>query len=349
MMNKIHHDKNDVKSKAFRSSLIVAVAATATASSSSSPERRNPLVAFVSKVLQAIKCFFTSIFNLITGKTTMSTTSKKVSEFLNLYSIPTKLTQSGNIIGGKKYGEAKLKEIDEYMLKNKLRYSQRDPGRYPPILEPIKDDNKSSSSSSSSSSSTVVGLPSIKNVLDKVVPVGGVSSSSSSSSSSNTNFDIKASTAKTSNVGSVASLPIVDTPVVEKIVAKKKRSVLDLSADDLKGKRVLVRCDLNVPLKDSIITDDTRIRSSMPTIRYLVSNGAKVILSSHLGRPKGNGYEKKFSLEPIAERITELLGSTVPLVPDCIGLSVSAAVSTMKDGDVILLENVRFYAEEEKK
>jgi hypothetical protein len=159
----------------------------------------------------------------------MSTTSKKVSEFLNLDSIPTKLTQSWNIIGGKKYGEAKLKEIDEYMLKNKLRYSQRDPGRYPPILEPIKDDNKSSSSSS-----TVVGLPSIKNVLDKVVPVGGVSSSSSSS---NTNFDIEASTTKTSNVGSVVSVPIVDTPVVEKIVAKKKRSVLDLSADDLKGKR----------------------------------------------------------------------------------------------------------------
>jgi len=157
----------------------------------------------------------------------MSTTSKKVSKFLNLDSIPTKLTQSWNIIGGKKYGEAKLKEIDEYMLKNKLRYSQRDPGRYPPILEPIKDDNKSSSSSSS----TVVGLPSIKNVLDKVVPVGGVSSSS------NTNFDIKTSTAKTSNVGSVVSVPIVDTPVVEKIVAKKKRSVLDLSADDLKGKR----------------------------------------------------------------------------------------------------------------
>jgi phosphoglycerate kinase len=74
-----------------------------------------------------------------------------------------------------------------------------------------------------------------------------------------------------------------------------------------------VRCDLNVPLKDNIITDDTRIRSSMPTIRYLVNNGAKVILSSHLGRPEGNGYEKKLSLEPIAERITELLGSTVPL------------------------------------
>ena len=158
----------------------------------------------------------------------MSTTSKKVSEFLNLDSIPTKLTQSWNIIGGKKYGEAKLKEIDEYKLKTKLRYSQKDPVSSLSILEPIKDDNKSSSSSSS----TVVGLPSIKNVLDKVVPVG-----SSSSSSSNTNFDIEASTTKTSNVGSVASVPIVDTPVVEKIVAKKKRSVLDLSADDLKGKR----------------------------------------------------------------------------------------------------------------
>ena len=160
----------------------------------------------------------------------MSTTSKKVSKFLNLDSIPTKLTQSWNIIGGKKYGEAKLKEIDEYKLKTKLRYSQKDPESSLSILEPIKDDNKSSSSSSSSSS-TVVGLPSIKNVLDKVVPVGG------GSSSSNTNFDIEASTAKTSNVGSVASVPIVDTPVVEKIVVKNKRSVLDFSADDLKGKR----------------------------------------------------------------------------------------------------------------
>jgi hypothetical protein len=158
----------------------------------------------------------------------MSTTSKKVSEFLNLDSIPTKLTQSWNIIGGKKYGEAKLKEIDEYKLKTKLRYSQKDPESSLSVLEPIKDDNKRSSSSS-----TDVNLPSIKNVLDKVVPVGGVSSSSSS----NTNFDIEASTTETSNVGSVASVPIVDTPVVEKIVAKKKRSVLDLSADDLKGKR----------------------------------------------------------------------------------------------------------------
>jgi hypothetical protein len=170
--------------------------------------------------------------NYFLGKTTISTTSKKVSKFLNLDSNPTKSTQSWNIIGGKKYGEAKLKEIDEYMLKNKLRYSQKDPGRYPPILEPIKDDNKSSSSSSTG----VVGLPSIKNVLDKVVPVVGVSSSITTTTTT-TNFDIEASATKTSNVGSVASVPIVDTPVAEKIIVKKKRSVLDLSGDDLKGKR----------------------------------------------------------------------------------------------------------------
>lgn len=127
-----------------------------------------------------------------------------------------------------------------------------------------------------------------------------------------------------------------------------KKSVSDLTEADLKGKRVLVRCDLNVPLdKASTITDDTRIRGSIPTIQYLVKNGAKVLLSSHLGRPKG-GYEAKFSLAPVAVRLTELLGKSVPLVPDCIGVSVGAALSKMNDGDVALLENVRFYPEEEK-
>ena len=81
---------------------------------------------------------------------------------------------------------------------------------------------------------------------------------------------------------------------------------------------MLVRCDLNVPLKDGIITDDTRIRGSIPTIEYLVSKGAKVLLTSHLGRPKG-GYEKKFSLAPIAPRLAQLLKKEVKLVPDCIG------------------------------
>ena len=127
-----------------------------------------------------------------------------------------------------------------------------------------------------------------------------------------------------------------------------KKSVGDLTEADLKGKRVLVRCDLNVPLEKGTnkVTDDTRIRGSIPTIKYLMSKGAKVLLSSHLGRPKG-GYEAKFSLAPITPRLSELLGVKVPLVPDCIGVSVGKAVTEMKDGDVVLLENVRFYPEEE--
>jgi len=126
-----------------------------------------------------------------------------------------------------------------------------------------------------------------------------------------------------------------------------KKSVGDLGEADLKGKRVLVRCDLNVPLADGKITDDTRIRGSIPTIEYLSSKGAKVMLSSHLGRPK-NGPEDKFSLGPVAPRLTELLGKNVNLVSDCIGPAVAEATSSMADGDVCLLENVRFYKEEEK-
>lgn len=109
-----------------------------------------------------------------------------------------------------------------------------------------------------------------------------------------------------------------------------------------------MRADFNVPLDKQLkITDDTRIRGAIPTIQYLVSKGAKVLLSSHLGRPKG-GYEAKFSLAPIVPRLSELLGKPVTLVPDCIGVSVGAAVSKMAEGDVALLENVRFYPEEEK-
>lgn len=126
-----------------------------------------------------------------------------------------------------------------------------------------------------------------------------------------------------------------------------KKSVGDLTDAELRGKRVLVRVDVNVPLKDGAITDDTRIRGAIPTIQYLKSKGAKVLLSSHLGRPKG-GYEEKFSLAPVAPRLSELLGEEVKLVPDCIGVSVGAAVSDMAEGDVVLLENVRFYPEEEK-
>jgi phosphoglycerate kinase len=126
-----------------------------------------------------------------------------------------------------------------------------------------------------------------------------------------------------------------------------KKNVADLTEADLKGKKVLVRCDLNVPLDGKTITDDTRIRSSIPTIEYLKSKGAIVTVCSHLGRPK-NGPEDKFSLAPCAVRMSELLGQTVTLVPDCIGEEVSKIVSSASEGDVIMLENTRFYKEEEK-
>ena len=108
-----------------------------------------------------------------------------------------------------------------------------------------------------------------------------------------------------------------------------------------------MRCDLNVPLDGKTITDDTRIRASIPTIEYLKKNGAKVLLSSHLGRPK-DGPEDKFSLGPVAPRLSELLGTEVKLAPDCIGEGVKSCVDAMADGDVLLLENTRFYKEEEK-
>merc|ERR1712078_281691 len=119
------------------------------------------------------------------------------------------------------------------------------------------------------------------------------------------------------------------------------------SVGDLTGKKVLVRCDLNVPLDGKTITDDTRIRASVPTVKYLMEKGAKVLLSSHLGRPK-SGPEDKFSLGPVAPRLSELLGKEVVMAPDCIGDAVGEKVGAMADGDVLLLENTRFYKEEEK-
>lgn len=126
-----------------------------------------------------------------------------------------------------------------------------------------------------------------------------------------------------------------------------KKSVEDLTDADLRGKKVLVRCDLNVPLDGKKITDDTRIRCSLPTIEYLKGKGAIVSVCSHLGRPK-DGPEDKFSLGPCADRMGELLGSKVPLVGDCIGDDVKKTVDAAKEGDVIMLENTRFYKEETK-
>jgi len=121
-----------------------------------------------------------------------------------------------------------------------------------------------------------------------------------------------------------------------------KRTVEDLTEADLKGKKVLVRCDLNVPLDGKKITDDTRIRSSIPTIELLKSKGAIVTVCSHLGRPK-DGPEDKFSLAPCADRMGELLKTKVLLAPDCIGDEVAKIVAAAKEGDVIMLENTRFY------
>ena len=124
-----------------------------------------------------------------------------------------------------------------------------------------------------------------------------------------------------------------------------KKTVEDM---DVAGKRVLVRVDFNVPQDDTgAITDDRRIRAALPTIEYLVSHKARVILASHLGRPKG-GPTPKYSLAPVAERLSQLLGTTVPLAPDSVGPQVQALVDGLQDGQVLLLENVRFYPEEEK-
>lgn len=124
-----------------------------------------------------------------------------------------------------------------------------------------------------------------------------------------------------------------------------KKTVEDIS---VAGKKVLVRCDFNVPLDENQnITDENRIVGALPTIQYLISQNAKVILCSHLGRPKGE-FNMKFSLAPVAKRLSELLGKEVVMAKDVIGDSAKQAVANMKEGDVVLLENVRFHKEEEK-
>jgi phosphoglycerate kinase len=126
-----------------------------------------------------------------------------------------------------------------------------------------------------------------------------------------------------------------------------KKALASLSSADLSGKRVLVRVDFNVPLDDQgNITDDTRIRAALPTIQYLTQNGAKAVLTSHFGRPKGKVNES-MRLTPVAKRLSELLGQDVIKCDDCVGDAVASAVNGMQNGQVALLENVRFYAEEE--
>lgn len=123
-----------------------------------------------------------------------------------------------------------------------------------------------------------------------------------------------------------------------------KKTVKDI---EVRGKRVFVRCDFNVPLDGETITDDTRIVAALPTLRFLMDNGARVILASHLGRPKGE-VNAKYSLDPVAKRLSELLGKAVEKTADSIGPAVQERISLLQDGDVLLLENVRFHKGEEK-
>ena len=128
----------------------------------------------------------------------------------------------------------------------------------------------------------------------------------------------------------------------------QKKTIEDLKDNQLEGKKVLVRVDFNVPLNEELeITDDTRIKAALPTIEYLISHHAKVILMSHLGRPKGKVVEK-LRLDPIARRLSGLLEQDVKKVNDCIGEEVEKVVSNMQKGEVVLLENLRFHPEEEK-
>ena len=128
-------------------------------------------------------------------------------------------------------------------------------------------------------------------------------------------------------------------------MAFTKKTVRDA---DVAGKRVLMRVDFNVPLKDGVVTDDTRVRAAIPTIEYLKDKGAKIILMSHLGRPKGDGPEPAFSLKPAADKLAELTGYDVKFVDDTYGEKAKAAVDALQDGEILVLENVRFDKREKK-
>ena len=128
-------------------------------------------------------------------------------------------------------------------------------------------------------------------------------------------------------------------------MAFTKKTVRDIDVD---GKRVLMRVDFNVPLKDGVVTDDTRVRAAIPTIKYLKEHNAGIVLMSHLGRPKGDGPEPELSLKPAADKLAELTGYDVKFVADTYGDKAAAAVAEVKPGDIVVLENVRFLKAEKK-
>lgn len=128
---------------------------------------------------------------------------------------------------------------------------------------------------------------------------------------------------------------------------RKKMNKKTLRDVELKGRRVLMRVDFNVPLKNGVVGDDTRVRGALGSIRYVLEQGGSLVLMSHLGRPKGKGYEAEFSLRPVAEHLGRLLGRPVAFAPDC--LAADAVVAALQPGGVVMLENTRFYKEEEGK
>ncbi len=123
--------------------------------------------------------------------------------------------------------------------------------------------------------------------------------------------------------------------------------IYSIREKNYEGKKVFLRVDFNVPIKNGVITDDTRITSTIPTIDYLLSHRARLIIASHLGRPEGK-VSPEFSLKPVAERLSEILKKEVKFAPDCIGDEVKKLVNSLKEGEILLLENLRFHSEEEK-
>ncbi len=136
-------------------------------------------------------------------------------------------------------------------------------------------------------------------------------------------------------------------PALRRHKQERQMNKKTLQDVELSGKRVVMRVDFNVPLKNGVISDDTRIQAALPSIRHILGQGARLVLMSHLGRPKGKGYEAEFSLKPVAEHLAKVLGQPVAFAADC--LAADAEVAALQPGQVLLLENTRFYKEEEAK